>query len=476
MTRLRLLLLGLVLVLTGCGSQDDFDQVSGQPGGDSLRATHVSATEGGRVAHPSSGHAVAFSPNALSDNALIAVRLLEASQLTLRNDREFTPVGQAIRVDSLGTARFVGAIRFEIPFSTSRSERYGAYLHFPDSLVLPLETRYDAESGLFHATLDLTGSDVLAQAQASLLARSDSGSLTVSLVDESGYLSRPPHTNWPSYNLYAFQNGSFVKVIDQGQTIGASPLPTPGSSPLMVVHGLGSDIAHFQAAASYLQQTGAYSQIYGYEYDTLAGLQNVGPRLVQAYNTVETDSSSQWHHLAHSMGTLVSRTAFESEQSLPYTSNQVVFAAGPHQGASIINALQGNLSLFQRFVRYLVVNEAMDFTNADGTPCQVDITAQGFNDLASGSATLAALNTNASSRHPKEAYRTLGGNAPGLKFDLADYLIGVYPSDGLVDLSSANPGSLIGAVDSAVVPTSHTDIVLDTNTALPKIQSFLQAE
>lgn len=471
MNRLWLLCLLLGFSFVGCGSHDDLSDISGQPGQATPRSSRVSAAQGGRVIHPTSGHAVEFSPNALSDNALISLRLLEASELNLRNAREFAPVGQGLQVASLGAAKFVGSIKFELPLTTARPQDFGVYLHLPESLALPLESRYDSTTGSFHATLDLTGSKILAQA--AVLARSNSGSLTVSVVDESKFLSRPSHTNWPSYNLYAFENGAFVKIIDQGVSVGS--LPQPGSNPLMVVHGLGSDIAHFQEAATYLEQTGQYSKIFGYEYDTLAGLNLAGSHLVGAYSAIESDSSASWRHLAHSMGTLVSRTAFESGAAMPYASNNVVFAAGPHLGAPIINALQGDLGLFQRFVRFLVVNEVMDFTNADGTPCQVSLTDQGFVDLASGSATLVALNTDAASHHPKETYRTLGGNAPGLKFDVADYLIGVYPSDGLVDLTSANPGALIGAVESAVVPTSHTNIVLNTATALPKIGAFLQS-
>lgn len=139
-----------------------------------------------------------------------------------------------------------------------------------------------------------------------------------------------------------------------------------------------------------------------------------------------------------------------------------------------MNALQGNLNDFQLVIRYLVVNEFMNFTNADGTPCQVDVHSPGFNDLTDGSATLSVLNAGAATHHPEETYRTLGGNDPGLEYDFADFLIGVYPDDGLVFLGSANPGSVIGAVKSNVVPESHSSIV-DSAESLQLILEDLNA-
>jgi len=299
----------------------------------------------------------------------------------------------------------------------------------------------------------------------------NSESLTISVIDEGGYLSRPPHVNWPSYNLYVFTNGAFEKVVDQGSPIAA--IPSPGNKPLMIVHGLGSNIPRFQTAAKYLDSQGPFTAIYGFEYDTLSGITTTGPRLNTAYSSLESNPNSQWSHLAHSMGTIVSRVAFENGTPPPYESNSVTFASGPHLGSSAVNALEGSLSTFQRFVRFVVVNEVLDFRNADGTPCQVDVDAPGFSDLAAGSAALAALNNQAAQNHPEETYRTLGGNEPGLEYDAADFILGVYPSDGLVDLSSANPGIVIGAVKSSVVPESHSSIVDDTTNSLPIILSDL---
>ena len=143
-------------------------------------------------------------------------------------------------------------------------------------------------------------------------------------------------------------------------------------------------------------------------------------------------------------------------------------------GSPVINKLQSSsLSEFDQFVRYLVVNEVMNFTNADGTPCKVDIDDQGFTDLASGSAALSALNTDAANHHPEETYRTFGGNDPGFEYDLADALLDVYPDDGLVFLTSANPTNLIGQVESTVVPQSHSSIVTEESSLLKILDALL---
>ncbi|MCA9775919.1 MAG: hypothetical protein KC800_04350 [Candidatus Eremiobacteraeota bacterium] len=457
--------ISFIFLLSGCGSDSDsFVQTStAVPQVVSLSLT---SQTGGTVLHPS-GHSATFAPTSLEQDTIVTLSLLDASTIALRNIEEFQPVGQALKIDLSG-ASVVGQAQFEIPYQTTAPQNHGVYWHLPEGLSIPLVSTYNASTSSFTATVDFTD-DALLQS-AAVRARLDSTTITLSVVDESSFLDRPAHVSWPSYNLYVFQNGAFTKVVDQGNTVGT--IPAPGANPLMIVHGLGSNTKRFADAATYFANQGTFTQIYGYEYDTLDGINTTGPRLNTAYALIETNPNSQWKHLGHSMGTLISRVAFENGTNPPYQSNSVVFAAGPHLGSAAINKLQSSLSIFQQFVRYLVVNEVLDFTNADGTPCAVDITDQGFTDLAVGSAALNALNTNAAQNHPEETYRTLGGNDRGLEYDAADFVMGVYLDDGLVDLPSANT-SVIGAVKSDVVPESHSSIVEDTTNSLPVILSDL---
>jgi hypothetical protein len=466
--RHRYLLVLLVFLLAGCGSSSDPNAISGQQGAPAPRtaSAFVPASAGGQVTHPDSGHAAQLLPGSLSDDSQVTLSLLDASNLSARND-DFQPVGTALRVDFDGATTLIGEAHFTIPYSTDHPEHHSLYWHLPQGLLVPLETTYDPQAGAFTGILDLS------QGQLNLPSlvppQSTAGSVTVSVVDETGWFSRPAHVPWPGYNLYVYRHGDFQKIVDQ--SVPLETIPAPGSSPLMMVHGLGSSIPAFDDTADYLQNEGVFTQIYGFEYDTLNSLASNGAKLTQAYASIP--ANAEWSHLAHSMGCLVSRSAFESSQSAPYTHNSVAFAAGPHRGSPVINVLQGNLDLFDEFIRYLVVNEVMDFRNADGTPCQVDVSDPGFADLAEGSPALQALNNGAASHHPEETYRTFAGNSPGLEYDAADFLLGVYPDDGLVTVGSANPGALIGAVEATVVPESHSTIVSDTEDSLPEILDAL---
>lgn len=453
----NLKLFALSLALAGCGSSADLPTfVQSNASVPNTVTAAVSAARGGTLTHPATGHTVQLAPLALNGDANVSLTLVDSNTVTPRDEREFDPVGTALRLDVPGGVS--GQVSFTVPYTTNRPQVHRLYWQAPAGLLFPLQTQYNSSSSSFTGTLSLQEAQIFAQAAGEPRAQLSSSSFIVALVDETQYASRPPHVDWPSYNLYQFQNGSFVKIVNQGVPVSA--LPDPGAKPLMIVHGLGSTAQRFQDAATFMQNStqAGFTGIFAFEYDTLSGLQTTGPKLDQAYLAIEKDPTKNWYHLAHSMGTLVSRTAFEGGPEAPYASNSVAFAAGPHLGSTFVNALQGNLDLFQRAIRYLVVNEVMDFTNADGTPCQVDLNSAGFNDLAAGNPTLAALNANAAQHHPKETYRTAGGNSPGVEFDLADFLVGVYPDDGLVFLTSAN-ASVIGAVKSDTVAESHTTIV-----------------
>jgi pimeloyl-ACP methyl ester carboxylesterase len=455
-------LLTMSILLAGCG--DSADPLSTTAGGSLLSVIRpLNSAAGGTIAHPA-GHSIDIPPNGVSGDTQATLTLLPQG-LPQAPHPEFQSVGTAFSLN-LGTQALITEATVNIPFNTGSPDQHRLYWLLPGNFYFPLQTTHNG--GVFSAVLP---QEVLTQVNAQTITAQQTHSVvTVGLMDESQYLSRPDHVDWPSYNLYVFQNGSFQKFVDQGQTVGT--VPTLGNRPLMVVHGLGSDIPNFQSTAAALGP-GGFTSIIGYEYDTLSGIATTGPRLRDAYNLVQGGQTPDWHHLAHSMGCVVSRQGFETGGPLSYNSNNVVFAAGPHLGSMVVNDLQGNNSTFEQFITSLVVNNLMEFSNADGTPCQVNITDAGFNDLAVGASALQTLNTGAAQNHPKETYRTLGGNDRGVAFTAVDAIIGTYMDDGFVDLSSANPGSAIGALESQSVPDNHLNITTDPAGGLTVILEYL---
>ncbi len=286
----------------------------------------------------------------------------------------------------------------------------------------------------------------------------------------------PPHVDWGTYNGYSFNptTSKFELVISLGQPV--APIPNLGPRPLMIVHGLGSNIRsqEFAPMATYLLDQGVATGIVGFEYDTLDSISDNGGYLAQFYTALSAvNPNSNWRHVAHSEGGLVSREAIENNQ-LPVAAsdNRAAFLCSPHTGSGVINILQGKLSLFQRVVRYLVLNDVMDFTNRDGSKCDPDLSSAGLNDLRDGSTALAALNQGAAQNHPQWLYFTFGGNDPGFELTLADWIMGQDFDDGLVDLVSANfPG--IGQLQALVVAVSHTSAVTDAAVSFPVIEGFL---
>lgn len=464
----RLLLLSLILLLSiatlGCGGDAQSFVLQNPGDANAPVALQLVAATGSTLTHPATGHSVQIGANGVTGDTQATLSLLTQGLPTPAHP-EFLVAGTAIQLD-LGNQRLVGTATVFVPFQTSQPASHRLYWLLPGGFYFPLDTTFDPTTSTFTAQLPQS---VLANVNPQTTQLSTHSQVTVGLINEATFLARPDHVDWPSYNLYSFENGAFQKVIDQGQVIGT--LPTPGSRPLMVVHGLGSNIPNFDSTVTALP-AGDFTSVVGFEYDTLSALSTTGPRLRQAYNLLEGTAGRDWHHLAHSMGCLVSRQGFENGGSLPYNTNNVVFAAGPHLGSKIVNALQGSQSTFENFITALVINNIMDFKNADGTPCKVGLTDAGFNDLAEGSAALTALNTGAAGNHPKETYRTLGGNARGLAFDAVNALVGVFLDDGFVDIPSAN-ATTIGAVESQSVPDNHLNITTDTPNGLRVIQEFL---
>ena len=469
--RIRISALLLILVsvlLSGCGDSNFgapplVGQVSSVNGG-------LTSLNGGSLTHPTTGHSVTFSNNSLNSDTRATLSLL-ANHFPVTIHPEFLPVGQAMTVE-LGGAALTGEVRASIPFqATPQSTQQNAlrmYWMLPSGFLYPLTTTFDSQTQQYTGVIP---AGLVSQLSAE--NEFDGSSVTFGLLNESTYLSRPAHVDWPSYNLYVYENGKFVEYLHQGQPVSGRTLPDVGNRPFMVVHGLGSNIPNFNSTVQGVLGSQSYTTVLGFEYDTLSGITTTGPRLRQAYNLVEQNTGRDWHHLAHSMGCLISRQGIETGGAMPYQSNNVVLAAGPHIGSPIINALQANEGVFTQFITALVINNLMDFKNADGTPCKVSLNDQGFIDLANGSSALAALNANAASSHPKETYRTLGGNNRGLIFAAVNYIVGVNLDDGFVNLVSANPGNLIGSTESQAVPDNHLNITTDAGNGLRVILEYL---
>jgi len=281
------------------------------------------------------------------------------------------------------------------------------------------------------------------------------------------------HRNWGSYNLYQYQNGSWRQIVSQGNPTG--PLPNLGAVPVMVVHGLGSSIRtnRFNPLANALLANGA-TGIVGFEYDTLDGINTNGQFLRQAYNQVtQANPNQQWRHVAHSMGSLVSRVAFESGQ-LPVAAsgNKAVFVAGPHTGTPIADAIGNKTDAFQEALRFLTFRNIMEFTNADFQPVAVTGREQGFVDLRDNGVFTTSLNVGAASRHPQWEYRTVAGDRRGPDFEAINAIMGVFVDDGIVNTVSAN-NPVIGQLEVATVGQDHSSII-DSSPGLPIIVQFLR--
>lgn len=273
--------------------------------------------------------------------------------------------------------------------------------------------------------------------------------------------SRVPHQSWGSYRLYNFVDGNWQLVVDLGQPVGAQP--TLGERPVIILHGLGSNIAggKFNDLATNLQSNGATS-VFGFEYDSLDPISTNSTYFNLALAYLTTDEQNRLFRVAaHSMGGLVARSSFESGGSfaMQNTGNLVSFAAVPHMGSPIAEELaEGPSDVVEEALAQILLNGELTFLNADGSPVDVTGNEPSFAQLAPNSAFLNTLNSNADSTHPQFDYRTLAGNDRSDDFEAFNRILGVFADDGVVNVGSANSNG-IGALSSETVPFDHTSIV-----------------
>jgi pimeloyl-ACP methyl ester carboxylesterase len=271
---------------------------------------------------------------------------------------------------------------------------------------------------------------------------------------------RVAHVDWNAYNLYSFSNGGWNPIVINSQTVGA--FPAIGDRPVIIVHGLGSDILsnRFNALATALQQSGATS-IFGFEYDSLDSVARNGSFFMEAMTSLTEQSPGQtWRIVGHSMGGLVVRSALENGIPLDVadSGNRAVLVATPNLGSPIAVEVTDNPDVIGQAISDLILNGDMEFRNSDGQPAEVEGTEQGFQDIRPDSQFLAALNFEAANHHPQFEYRSVAGNSRGTQYETLDRILGVFADDGVVDVSSAN-AAVTGAVDSAVEPYDHSAIV-----------------
>lgn len=286
-------------------------------------------------------------------------------------------------------------------------------------------------------------------------------------------VTRAPHVEWDTYNLYRFDGEEWIPIIEGGEQV--AEIPAVGERPTVIVHGLGSDIAsgRFNILATKIRDSGA-TAVLGFEYDTLDSIESNGHLFLEAMGLLtEANPDKIWRIAGHSMGTLVARVALESGIPLDVadSGNRAVLVAGPHLGSEIADEVQERPNIFQEVLQLLVLNGKMEFRNLDGTRCAVNGQEQGFTDLRTDSLFLSNLNFEAANHHPQFEYRTVAGNRRGADYEALNRLLGKYLDDGVVDVESAN-AAVIGQVQIAVGNADHTTIV-ERDEAVVQILRFL---
>lgn len=291
------------------------------------------------------------------------------------------------------------------------------------------------------------------------------------LADPTNQL--PPHINWNTYNLYRFDppTQSWIKIVSLG--VQNDNIPALGDHPAIVVHGLGSNIrgGTLTPLAQDMLQQGDATVVFGFEYDTQDAITRSSTYFTQALQLLNPGTTHPtWSMLGHSMGGLVIRSSVQGNV-LPIadTGNKVVTLATPHFGSPVANAVQG-ADLVTRSIVTGLLNQG-GFTNADGNPSEVSVSANGITDLRTDSIFLASLNGAGNiDNHPQVNYYTIAGTDRGA-FATANDLLGVTTDDGLVTVASANPPQLL-PVGTATVATDHTHIQSDART-FNSIRDFL---
>lgn len=453
-----------VICLVGCGSANS----PVAPAGENPVTSVTVSSAPLRVQHQ--GIVVDFGTTAFRQPTRVSLGSPEPAPAQPGNSR-FRATGSYFSVD-LGGSQVSGEITFTFPGSSENSE----VDVFTSGFFVPLHNRVRHPDGSLSGSLNFT----------------PGANFRVGLVDSD---RRPvPHENWGSWNGYVFrpapksqgQPGRFEQIVFQGQ-LGPAGLPVLGDHPLLLVHGLGSSIQGktFDALAQYLFEKEAATTILGFEYDSLDRIQSNGVFLRQALNLFAQDAPTPppWNFVAHSMGTLVTRSAIEQPgpSVLPGPTGRAVLMCGPHLGSGVIDNLQGR-NVLGDLLSILTINGQMDFRNRDGRVCTVANREAGTDDLRTDSPFLAALNLNASDHHPSTTYYTLAGGLRRRLLELCAGIFGLQFDDGVVNIPSANFAGL-GQSKSDTLLADHLSVNLvrsdqnpegDADISFPRVLEFLR--
>jgi len=446
MRSLCLLLVALMLFASaGCGSSNsDINTQGALPPSNSLTRP-VEAARGGTVTLAE--HELVIPPGSLSRDTTVSLATLTGPVAQPPN-KSFQAVGTHLEV-ALGDLDIQHrGVQVKLP---APPESRAFPVQVANGLFIPLENAVQADGGR------------VVKINAGEFPRFQVGYVVGGIY--------PAHKAWGTYNGYVYDHGlrRFKEFINQGQLVPGQQIPDLGERPAMIVHGLGSNISggEFADLAQFLLDSKFATGVVGFEYDTLDSVVTNGIILKSFYDAlvgVPGNQGRNWLHIAHSMGCVVSRQAMETQTlPIPPTGNQAFFLCGTHLGSEAINVIRSRgLSYGQRFVRTLVLNLFMEFTNGDGSQCEVELSDLGFYDIANGSPVLAGLNRNAAQNHPAWTYGTLGGDDPGGKLKFLEWEFSVYLDDGLVNLVSANydgMGAVVGytaQVDHLSAPSAVT--------------------
>lgn len=474
-----LILSVLLLTLAGCGggTASNPSDNAAQPTTAQQTSASPSSTTLTVGAEPIAvtvrGIMLNFGTAALTQQSTVTLTVTPAPPTPPPNDA-YHPIGPFLQVD-LGNATIQGVVTFTFPNATPTCQLWAC--SNTGQYVL-LEN---------HVTANGTATGTLA-----FSPDTQGGTFSVGLV-ESPYIGAPPHQAWGTWNGYVFQpapqggTGTFSQIIAQGRLIGGAQLPNLGARPVVYLHGLGSSIrgGTFNASAQYQWENSGATCILGFEYDTLDAVQSNGVYLAQALNLFASNASTppNWSIVAHSMGTLVTRSAIEQPGPAVEVGahNRAVLMCGPHLGSPLVNHLQDR-NVMGDLLTEASINKQMDFFNVNGERCSVANNEAGLNNLRTDSPYLAALNVNAANHHPHFAYFTMAGNK--VKTDSLMYLVyllfGIKLDDGVVDVASANFSGL-GQLQASVLPFDHLSVNIPRSEggagdiSFPEISTLLNA-
>jgi hypothetical protein len=425
----------------------------------------VKAAEGATLSLDS-GLQVTIPPNSLSSDATVTLTDLGPRAVHV-GDRDMVPIGAAASLN-LGSARMAGPLGIRAPRPSGEKVKNLSLRAISLGVALPTRKEDSKDPSIAQATIpaDKKFSDV--------------SIMTIGFLASAGYLGHVPWEPWPSYNLYVYKllpNGKygFAKFVDQGNVLAGFDL---GARPLMLVHGLGGSVrdGELNKMAEYMRVNANFTAIVGFEYDTLSSIAETARRCRSAIALLNAppfrparSPLRPWSQIAHSMGTLITRAAFEAPGAprLPIASARVALVCSPSLGTPIADRQEK----MQSFVKYMVLNNNTNWVNANGQECKVTGKEPGFVDMRLHSPFIERLNKNVA--HMQATYYALAGGKRLTRTQALDIIAGVYVTDGLVNLDSATTPLMKFKGFLVLKNDDHFTSITDEKVSFPAILEFL---